>query len=482
MKNTNAMSGYVKTFLLGVCCMICLSTPKALATRVFGTAKEYAGSELKFYRYQERITYMKEEVFRLKVDEDGNFEANFGIDQITYIFAEFGVYYVYFYAEPDGNYELVLPEYVEKTEGDLLNSYFEPTEMQLGIKNMKNTDINYLIMDFDYYYNRYYDLRLEELYANGLKTDVDTFINNINEKYKKYDNPYFQQYRRYRIAALKNMATKQEYESALVYSYFSNKEILYDNPAYMDLFNSIYHNYFDNYLVSAGGADLYRVITYGHSISLLHRLIGSNPKHKKKQFRELVMLKGLNDAFANDNLQWLPLLLTLDSLYITTEYPIHQQIAQNIADNSLTMAKGTVALPFELPDSMGNMMSLADFRGKYLYLQFANTQSYSSAAEFDVLKRIYDRYKGLCLFVTILTDTDKAKAQKFISDKSLNWTFLFAEVNDKVLSDYKVKAFPTYYLIDPYGMLALSPAPSPAENFEKYLFKIIENQNQKKKK
>ena len=482
MKNTNAMSGYVKTFLLGVCCMICLSTPKALATRVFGTAKEYAGSELKFYRYQERITYMKEEVFRLKVDEDGNFEANFGIDQITYIFAEFGVYYVYFYAEPDGNYELVLPEYVERTEGDLLNSYFEPTEMQLGIKNMKNTDLNYLIMDFDYYYTRYYDLRLEELYANGLKTDVDTFINNINEKYKKYDNPYFQQYRRYRIAALKNMATKQEYESALVYSYFSNKEILYDNPAYMDLFNSIYHNYFDNYLVSAGGADLYRVITYGHSISLLHRLIGSNPKHKKKQFRELVMLKGLNDAFANDNLQWLPLLLTLDSLYITTEYPIHQQIAQNIADNSLTMAKGTVALPFELPDSMGNMMSLADFRGKYLYLQFANTQSYSSAAEFDVLKRIYDRYKGLCLFVTILTDTDKAKAQKFISDKSLNWTFLFAEVNDKVLSDYKVKAFPTYYLIDPYGMLALSPAPSPAENFEKYLFKIIENQNQKKKK
>ncbi len=476
------MAGYVKTFLLCVCCMICLSTHKALATRVFGTAKEYAGSEIIFYHYQERITYMKEEVFHLKVDENGNFEANFGIDRITYIFAEFGVYYVYFYAEPDGNYELILPEYDERTEGDLLNPYFEPTEMQLGIKNMKNTDLNYLIMDFDYYYNRYYDLRLEELYAKGLKTDVDTFINNINERYKKYDNPYFQQYRRYRIAALKNMATKQEYESALVYSYYSNKEILYDNPAYMDLFNSIYHNYFDNYLVSAGGADLYRVITYGHSISLLHRLIGSNPKHKKKQFRELVILKGLNDAFANDNLQWLPLLLTLDSLYITTEYPIHQQIAQNIADNSLTMAKGTVALPFELPDSMGNMMSLADFRGKYLYLQFANTQSYSSAAEFDVLKRIYDRYKGLCLFVTILTDTDKAKAQKFIADKSLNWTFLFAEVNDKVLSDYKVKAFPTYYLIDPYGMLALSPAPSPAENFEKYLFKIIENQNQKKKK
>ncbi|MBO7572895.1 MAG: TlpA family protein disulfide reductase [Bacteroidales bacterium] len=474
------MLEYLKNILLGSLLLICMTASNVHATHVFGTAKEYANSELIFYRYQDRITYMKEEVFRLKIDEEGKFEANFGIDRITYIFAEFGVYYVYFYAEPNGNYEIMLPEYVERTDGELFNSYFEPTEMQLGIKGMKESDLNYLIMDFDYYFNRYYDLKMDELYIKGLKTDVDTFINNINARYKKYDNQYFQQYRRYRIAALKEMVTKREYESALVYSYYSNKDILYDNPAYMDLFNSIYHNYFDNYLVSPGGADLYRVITYGHSISLLHKLIGSNPKHKRKQFRELVMLKGLNDAFANDNLQWLPLLLTLDSLYITTEYPIHQQIAQNIADNSLTMAKGTVALPFELPDTMGNMMTLDDFRGKYLYLQFANTQTYSSAAEFDVLKRVYNRYKGLCIFVTILTDADKEKAKKFIAEHSLNWTFLFSEINGKVISDYKVRAYPTYYLIDPQGMLLMSPAPSPAENFEKYLFKIIENQKKKK--
>ncbi len=450
------------------------------ATHVFGTAKDYANSEIIFYRYQDRITYIKEEVFRLKFDEQGNFNANFGLEHITYLFAEFGIYYVYFYAEPDGNYELMLPEYIERSNADLFNPYFVPTEIHLGIKDMKSTDLNYLIMDFDYYYNRYYNLKLEDIYNDGLKSDVDTFINNINAKYKQFDNSYFQQYRRYRIAALKQIATKRQYESALVYSYLSNKEILYDNPAYMDLFNSIYRDYFDNYLVSNGGADLYRVIHYGHSISLLHKLIGANPKHKNKQFRELVMLKGLNDAFANDNLSWLPLLLTLDSLYITTEYPIHQQIAQNIADNSLTMASGTVALPFELPDTLGNMKSLSDFQGKYLYLQFANTETYSSQAEFDVLKRIYDRYKGFCLFVTILTDSDKNKARKFIAANNLNWTFLFAEINDKVLADYKVKSYPTYYLIDPRGTLVLSPAPSPTENIERNLFNIIEKQKKRK--
>ena len=284
------MLNRLKRTLLCTLCLMASVVSTAYATRVFGTAKEYANSELIFYRYQDRITYIKEEVFRLKMDEEGNFEAAFGIDRTTYIFAEFGIYYVYFYAEPDCNYEIILPEYVDKSDGDLFNPYFQPTEMQLGIKGMKNTDLNYLIMDFDYYYNRYFDLKLDELYIKGLQSDVDTFINNINARYKKYNNQYFQQYRRYRIAALKNMVTKSEYESALVYSYYSNKDILYDNPAYMDLFNSIYHNYFDNYLVSPGGADLYRVITYGHSISLLHRLIGSDPKHKRKQFRELGLI------------------------------------------------------------------------------------------------------------------------------------------------------------------------------------------------
>ncbi|MCF0207246.1 MAG: TlpA family protein disulfide reductase, partial [Bacteroidales bacterium] len=323
--------------------------------------------------------------------------------------------------------------------------------------------------------------KFNELYNNGRNSDVDTFITNINDRYKQYKNDFFQQYRRYRMAALKNMVTRRQNESALVYSYFTNKEVLYDNPAYMDLFNYLYRDYFDLYLVSPGGPDLYRVIAYGHSISLLHKLIGANPKHKNKQFREMVMLKGINDAFSNNNLPWISLLLTLDSLYLTTENPLHQQIAQNIADNSLTMANGTVALPFELPDSLGNNKSLMDFRGKYLYLQFANTQTYTSQAEFDLLKRIYERYKGVCLFATILTDSDHEKAQKFITQNSLKWTFLFAKDNDKVISDYKVTTFPTYYLIDPNGMLVMSPAPSPAENFEKYLYKIISKKTSQKK-
>jgi peroxiredoxin len=169
----------------------------------------------------------------------------------------------------------------------------------------------------------------------------------------------------------------------------------------------------------------------------------------------------------------LPLLLTLDSVHLSTIYPMHKKIAQNIADNVLSLANGTVAPPFELPDSAGNNKSLHSFRGKYVYLHFANTETYTSQMEFELIRKLHERYKGVCIFLTVLTDSDKKKATSFMQGNKYEWNFVFAEINSEVISAYQVSSFPTYYLIDTYGNLMMSPAPSPAENFEQYFFKIV---------
>jgi len=472
----------VKTFLvkqffaiLGILMSVCVYGENV---HIFGNSKDYKGNELIFYKYSDRITFIKEQVFTLKIDKDGNFDTNFNLEEITYVFAEFGVYHAYFYAEPGAYYELILPEYDEKDEKDIFNPFFSPEEVHIGIKDLKQTDLNYLIIDFDYYYFRYLDLNYLDIYSGGLSSDVDTFINNINFHYKDIDNQYFNDYKNYRIAALKNIATQKQYEKALVYAYYTKSPVLYDNPAYMDLFNNIYADYFDEYLTGKNGATLYAIINYGHSINRLKKLLNQNFELKGPQFRELVILKGLNDAFANKNLPWLPLLLTLDSVYLATKYPIHQKIAQNIADNSLSMARGTIAPPFELPDSAGNIKELYDFRGKYVYLGFANTKTYTSQIEFGLIKNLYERYRGTCIFITVLTDEDKEGAMKFIRENELKWQFLFTDVNSKTISSYNVVTYPTYFLIDTDGTLLMSPAPSPCDNFETYFFKLVGGNNE----
>lgn len=443
--------------------------------RVFGNAPEYKSTEIYFYKYSDQITYLKEKLFELKIDQDGNFDQSFEISEITYVFAEFGVYFAYFYAEPNKEYELILPPFQERALEDLFNPFFSPQELHIGIKNLNESDLNYLIIDFDYYYFRYLEINFLDLYANGLKTNVDTFINELNKRYKNIENQYFQDYRKFRIAALKNIVTQKRYEDILVFANYSKSPVLYDNPTYMELFNNIFYNYFDKLLTTKDGNILYAIIHYGHSITRLKKFLSSKYYLKNPQFQELVILKGLNDAFSNKDLSWLSLLLTLDSLYLSTPYPKHREIAQNIADNILSLAKGTVAPPFECEDSSGNIKHLSDYRGKYLYLTFANTQSYTSQLEFPLMKKIYEKYKGKCIFLTILTDFDKRKALKYIRENELEWDFLFTEINSAVISSYKITAFPTSFLIDPNGTLVLSPAPLPSETIEKYLFKIFVN-------
>ena len=87
------------------------------------------------------------------------------------------------------------------------------------------------------------------------------------------------------------------------------------------------------------------------------------------------------------------------------------------------------------------------------------------------------RFKGYCIFLTILTDEDREAAKEFMIDNEYNWTYLFADMNSEVISTYQVSSYPTYYFISSGGNLLLSPALSPAENFETYLFNIIEGRN-----
>lgn len=443
------------------------------STRIYGHAPEYTNNNLVFLKYSDRITFLRDTLFVLEIDEDGYFDITVKMDDVTYAFTEYEVYHAYLFTEPGEEYEIVLPPLEFKTEADIFNPFYTPERIHIGIKDMKPTDLNYLILEFDYFFDRYFEFRYREIASLGMQSSVDTFINEIRKHFSFADNKYFNSYTKFRYAKLRHFATQKNYPHVVVYANYTNDTVWYDNPAYMDLFNIIYNDYFDEYLTTQGGRHLYNFIHFGHSISNIRDLFSRHMELNNDQFKELVILKGLNDAFNNNNFAWLPLLLTLDSLHISTPYPIHQDIAQNIADNTLSMTKGTVAPPFSLESINGDTLSLNSFRGHFVYLVFANTSSFSSKMELGLLKRIYDRYRHVCKIVTILTDDDRQAAKDFIKRNNFEWDFLFASLDSPIVRSYGIRAYPTYFLLDQRGVLLMSPAPGPGENFERYLFEML---------
>ena len=63
-------------------------------------------------------------------------------------------------------------------------------------------------------------------------------------------------------------------------------------------------------------------------------------------------------------------------------------------------------------------------------------------------------------------DEDFDSVKKLFKRKGYNWTLLDVKGDKSVVDRYKVKVYPSYFLIDTDGTLCMSPALSPSENFE----------------
>ena len=55
--------------------------------------------------------------------------------------------------------------------------------------------------------------------------------------------------------------------------------------------------------------------------------------------------------------------------------------------------------------------------------------------------------------------------KNYMKTNKYEWTFLFFNNQYDLLKDYKVKAYPTFYLVDPDGKMSLLPAVPPSEPF-----------------
>jgi len=256
-------------------------------------------------------------------------------------------------------------------------------------------------------------------------------------------------------------------------SLFLNKPVLYNNPAYMELFNQIYSKYFLFFGRTREGRRIYDDIGKYQSLFRLKKTLSSDEVLKDETLLEFVILKGLHDGFYSADFSRKSLLVILDSVSIHTKNPRHAEVADLIRTKVTRLLVGFEPPAFSLKDKDGNSRSLKDFQGRYVYLNFCTPASYSCLSEFESLKMIADKHRNYLEVVTILLDDNLQSVQDFLKIRPYNWTFLYYGDQPQVAKDYDVRTFPTYYLIDRQGKLILSPAPSPSGNFENVLFRIM---------
>ncbi|HJZ41118.1 MAG TPA: TlpA disulfide reductase family protein [Bacteroidales bacterium] len=439
---------------------------------ISGTSPSYANTSFEFLKTTDWITGTEEVAGTCQVSENGDFRIEIPLGETEQLYLYMGIYRGFFYAEPGKSYRLVLPERQDKSPEDMLNPYFEPVEVHIGLSNFSNSDLNMLIMMFDDAYIPYYDKHVNNLY---IKTDINRLeedIRNIENPFRDYPGVFFRQYRQYHYGVLKLLANQQRVQSQSD-EYFNDQPVQYNNPAYAGLFNQVYDKYFVFFGRSPEGSQIYADINQSGSYRALSATLSGTINFSNDTLKELIMLKQIHDEFYGNQFSRSGLIKILDSLMIETKIERHRYIGQNIRGKITRLQPGYEPPQFELQDTDGNLVKLSDFRGSYVYLNFCTCQSYACLNEFNMLTALYQKHKDHLVILTIATDPMEEILRQFLAKNKYDWKFLHYDNQPSVIRDYDIRAFPTYFLIGPDGKLIFSPADSPAENFEQKLFEAM---------
>jgi peroxiredoxin len=136
---------------------------------------------------------------------------------------------------------------------------------------------------------------------------------------------------------------------------------------------------------------------------------------------------------------------------------------------------GFKAPAFELYDAKGNIRKSSDLLSNYVYLNFISIESFTCREDLELLKTLHNKHKADFKVISISIDENLQEVQKYFDDHGFDWELLSYSNQKNLIDLYRVKAYPTYYLISPEGNLVMAPANPPSENFEWYFFKLLQS-------
>ncbi len=118
------------------------------------------------------------------------------------------------------------------------------------------------------------------------------------------------------------------------------------------------------------------------------------------------------------------------------------------------VASGTITAPlFSLPDLNGKTVSISDFRGKWVVLDFWGSWCGWCIKGFPALKNAYSEYGDRIVIIGIGCNEPEDAWRAGVKKYELPWLNLYNGDNRELYTAYNIEGFPTKAIINPDGKL-----------------------------
>lgn len=160
--------------------------------------------------------------------------------------------------------------------------------------------------------------------------------------------------------------------------------------------------------------------------------------------------------------KWVPILLLVGliswSVYDNVTLNDRKESApEEQREGKIGIKQGELAPDFTLHTLQGESVTLSDFRGKHVILNFWATWCPPCRAEMPDMQAYYDGHRENDNFVILAvnltaTESNRGNIQPFIDELGLTFPILLDE-DSEVANTYEVVGYPTSYFIDDRGMI-----------------------------
>lgn len=149
-------------------------------------------------------------------------------------------------------------------------------------------------------------------------------------------------------------------------------------------------------------------------------------------------------------------------------YPHYKTFVLQEWEAVSSLARGKSAPDFRLPDSSGNLVSLKDFRGKVVLVDFWFTGCHPCARLVPTLAKIEERFRNNSDVVMVNISIDEKtswlkslKTQKYTTGRGISLYTNGERNQHAVIKNYNVDSYPRLVVIDRSGKIVYASPPDP---------------------
>lgn len=316
-------------------------------------------------------------------------------------------------------------------------------------------------VDYNYIYNE--SLENAGKYLDSMsaanKQYIETLI--VDQPLSTHFEEYAKAMAEYNNAALKIMLGERQDEQPNNYYDFINQLSL-ENDDYLDIWE---YRFFLSYYVEMKANKRIQPdsVKIAEPDALFDENLSVIKELKNENIRDYALFNALNMRLSEKGLVGFENYYTYFKEH--NKDPHYAEQLKLLYEEKQLLAKGQPAPTFTLEDVDGNLVSLNDFRGKYVYIDFWQTLCPRSGQELPFLLNLHSDYQDDNVeFVSISVNEDENVWRDYVKKNKNMGTSLRVpnSWDSKTFTDYQVFGLPTFILIDTEGNIIDSKAAKPS--------------------